>query len=394
MSGVLEGIRVLDFGRYIAGPYCATMLADFGAEVIRIEKRGGSEDRFTLALGSDGTGARFLQVARNKKSLTLDPGKPAAREVVRRLVASADVVIVTMPLPALRAAGLDYETLAAINPRAVYTMISAFGSDGPYSERIGFDVLGQAMSGAMYISGDERRPARLQVPYVDFSTALFATVGTLTALMERQRSGQGQMVEASLFTSAVTLNNAFLMEQDLLHPDHKPQGNRGFQTAPNDAFQTRDGWIVVMVLGAPLFARWAELMGVPEWVDDPRYATDQLRADHADVIGARMAEWCHRRTTAESLAELERARIPAGPVYTPQQVLDDPHFQERQILKRVDYPTLPGPALVSDTPVRLSRSPHGIRQRPPLLGEHTEQILNELGFGSEEIEALRKARAI
>lgn len=394
MSGVLQGVRVLDFGRYIAGPFCATLLSDMGADVIRIEKVDGSEDRYTLPLTEKGEGARFLQIARNKRGLTLNPMKPEGREIAKRLVATADVVIVSVPLPTLRKMGLDYDSLKAIKPDIILTMISAFGADGPYRERIGFDLLGQAMSGAMHISGEADKPVRMQVPYVDFGTALFSAFGTMAALMEHKQTGKGQLVEASLFSTSVTINNGFLMEQDLMRPDRQPKGNRGLQTAPNDAFRTKDGWIVLMVLGEPLFKRWANLMGKPEWLEEPRFKTDQLRADNSDIIAARMSEWCGERTKAEALAELEQARIPAGPVNTAQDVLDDPHLQARQLLKRVEYPGLPKGALVADIPVRLSESKGGIRHRPPLLGEHTDAILRELGYDAAEIGRFRQARVV
>ncbi len=396
MGGVLDGVRVLDFGRYIAGPFTATMLADMGAEVIRIERIEGSEDRFILPVSKNGgtVGGGFLQMARNKKGITLDPMKPEAKEVVARLVKTADVVVANLPLPTLKAMGIDYDSLKAIKPDIILTMISAFGADGPYKERVGFDLLGQAMSGAMHISGEADAPARTQVPFVDFGTALFAAFGTLAALMERQKSGKGQMVEASLFSTSLAFNNAMLIEQELLAPNREGRGNKGFHSAPNDVYRTKDGWIVLMVVGNPLYKRWARLMGEPEWLEDPRFATDQERGDNCTAISGRMSEWCRERTTAEALEELEKARVPAGPVYTPQQALDDPHTQARQLLKKLEYPGLGKPAPVADTPVRFSESEAGIRHRAPLLGEHTDAIMSELGFEPGEVEKLRKAGVV
>lgn len=394
MSGVLEGIRVLDFGRYIAGPFCATMLGDMGAEVIRIERLAGSEDRFLVPLTESGDGGSFLQMGRNKLGLTLNPMKPEAREVLHRLVRSADVVVANLPGSTLKAMGIDYDSLKAIKADIILTHVSAFGSDGPYAERVGFDLLGQAMSGMMYLSGTEEQPVRSQVPFVDYSTALLAAFGTLAALMERQRSGQGQLVDASLFSSALTLNSYFLIEEGVLGLGRKPHGNRAFHHAPNDVFRTRDGHIISMVVGNPIFERWARLMGEDHWLSDARFADDQARGDHGELISARMAEWCAQRTTAQAVAELEAARVPAGPVYTPRDALEDEHAQARGLFKPVDYPGLPRPAPLADTPVRLSRTPGGIRSRPPTLGEHTDRILAELGFSAEEIAALRKARAV
>ena len=394
MGGVLEGVRVLDFGRYIAGPYCATMLADLGAEVIRIEKLEGSEDRYVLPVSEDGVGGGFLQMGHNKKGMTLNPMKPEGRAVVERLVKTADVVVANLPYPTLKAMRIDYDTLKAIKPDIILAMVSAFGIDGPYNERVGFDLLGQAMSGGMHVSGLNGEPRRTHIPYVDYGTALFAALGTVAALMERNKSGEGQLVEASLFSTSLAFANGLHIEQALLGKNREGIGNTGFAAAPNDAYRTKDGWIVMMAVGWPVYERWARLMGEPEWLEDPRYQTDQGRGDHGRQISERMSAWCAERTTAEALAELEEARVPAGPVYHLQQVLDDPHQQARKLLKPVDYPGLPKPAPISDIPVRLSKSHVGIRHRAPLLGEHTEEILQELGYSAEEIGGLRKARAV
>jgi crotonobetainyl-CoA:carnitine CoA-transferase CaiB-like acyl-CoA transferase len=395
MSGILHGIRVLDFGRYIAGPFCATMLGDMGAEVIRVERVEGSEDRFLGSVIESGEGGTYLQLARNKRGLTLDPMKPESAEIKRRLVQSADVVVANLPYGTLEAMGIDYETLKGIRPDIVLTHVSAFGNTGPYKDRVGFDLLGQAMSGMMYLTGQPGAPVRSQVPYVDFSTALFAAFGTLAALMERRQSGQGQLVEASLLHSAVALNNNFLVEEAVLGLDRQPRGNPGHHHAPNDVYPTRDGAIVTMIVGNPLFKRWARLLGEEEpWLTDARYATDLSRGDHYREISARMGAWCAERTTEEAIAALEQARIPAGPVYKPAQVLADPHIRARGMLKGVDFPGLPTPAPIADTPVKLHRTPGGIRERAPTLGEHTDAVLGALGFSAEEIADFRAAKVV
>ena len=395
MSGILHGIRVLDFGRYIAGPFCATMLGDMGAEVIRVERVEGSEDRFLGSVIESGEGGTYLQLARNKRGLTLDPMKPESAEIKRRLVQSADVVVANLPYGTLEAMGIDYETLKAIRPDIVLTHVSAFGNTGPYKDRVGFDLLGQAMSGMMYLTGQPGAPVRSQVPYVDFSTALFAAFGTLAALMERRQSGQGQLVEASLLHSAVALNNNFLVEEAVLGLDRQPRGNPGHHHAPNDVYPTRDGAIVTMIVGNPLFKRWARLLGEEEpWLTDARYASDLGRGDHYREISARMGAWCAERTTEEAIAALEQARIPAGPVYKPAQVLADPHIRARGMLKGVDFPGLPTPAPIADTPVKLHRTPGGIRERAPTLGEHTDAVLGALGFSAEEIAGFRAAKVV
>jgi crotonobetainyl-CoA:carnitine CoA-transferase CaiB-like acyl-CoA transferase len=235
---------------------------------------------------------------------------------------------------------------------------------------------------------------RTQVPYVDFGTAMMAAFGTMAALMERKRTGKGQIVEASLFTTSLTFANNLVMEQAVIEPNRKAQGNRAFHHAPSDAYRTKDGWVVTMVVGNPLFERWAKLMGEDLWLTDERFSTDTQRGQHGEVISERMARWCAERTSEEAIAELEKARVPAGPVLSPANVLTDPHVAARQIFRKIEYPGLPKPAPVADTPVKLSETPGGIRQRPPTLGEHTDTILRQLGFNPVEIEALHKARGV
>lgn len=394
MSKVLEGIRVLDFGRYIAGPYCATLLGDMGAEVIRIEKIEGSEDRFLSPVTANGDGALFLQLARNKLGMTLNPMKPEGREIVRKLVATADVVVANLPPDTLAAMGLDYDSLKAAKPDIILTMISAFGRGGPYANRVGFDGLGQAMSGAMYMSGTPEQPAKAYPPFIDFGTASLAAFGTMAALFERQKTGMGQIVEGSLFNTALTMMNGTAIEQALIKRNRVATLNRSQTSAPADTFRTKDGWVLVQSVGGPLFKRWADLMGETHWLEDPRFKDDISRGDHGELISSRLAAWCSERTSAEVLAAMEEARLPAGPVLSPQQVLDDPHVNAKGLFQATPYPGLDKPAPLMKTPVELSRTPGEIRQRPPTLGEHTDQIMQQLGYSAAEIKDLRDKRVI
>lgn len=394
MTQVLKGIRVLDFGRYIAGPFCGTLLADMGAEVIRIEKIDGSEDRFLTPISETGEGGTFMQLARNKLGMTLNPMKPEGREIVKKLVATADVVIANLPPDTLKNMGLDYDSLKAVKPDIILTMISAFGRGGPYSNRVGFDGLGQAMSGAMYLSGTPEQPVKAWPPFVDFGTASFAAFGTLAALYEKQKTGKGQVVEGSLFNTALTLMNGTAIEQSALQINRVASLNRGQAAAPSDTFKCTDGWVLVQSVGGPLFERWTVLMEEPHWLEDERFKDDISRGENSVLISERMAKWCAERTSAEALAAMEEVRLPAGPVLSPQQVLEDPHIAAKGLFQPVDYPGMEQPAPLMRTPVELSETPGEIRHRAPILGEHTDSLMSELGYSETEIAQLHELRVI
>src|SRR5438132_8082240 len=395
-SGVLDGIRVLDFGRYIAGPFCAALLGDLGAEVIRIERIGGGEDRFFIPVGAgdEGGGAMFLAMNRNKRGMTLDPASPKGREIVRKLVAQADVVVANLPPAVLRSLALDLDSLRQVKPDIVLTTVTGFGAGGPLSNKHGFDGIGQAMSGAVYLSGTPQQPIALKVPWVDFGTACLAAFGTMAALLERGKTGQGQKVEGALLRTAIAFANSLLIEQALTGVDRVATVNRGFNSAPADYFQTKDGWIVATLIGGPMFRRWCRMIGEEHWLADPRFADDQSRADHGELISARMSEWCAARSCAEALAELEKASIVAGEVYSPQQALDDDHIRAAHLLEERTYPGLGQTVPLAPTPIELSETPGTYRRPAPLLGEHTDEILKSLGYDEAGIAQLRRERVV
>jgi crotonobetainyl-CoA:carnitine CoA-transferase CaiB-like acyl-CoA transferase len=352
---ILQGVRVLDFGRYIAGPCCAAMLADFGADVIRIERVSGGDDRYQYPVTEAGDGACFLQMNRNKRGFTLNPMKPEGREILRRLVASANVVIANLPADTRAQMGLDYAYLSSIKPDIILTAISAFGETGPYGNR---------------------------------------AFGTMAAILEHRKTGHGQEVSTNLFASAITVFNFNLIEQAMAKVNRTASGNRAQSSCPADISPTRDGFIQIQTVGNPLFERWAKLMGEPEWLEDPRFATDDLRAHNGELLSHRTHEWAANYTTAEALELLARERIPAGPVYSPQNVLDDPHVRATGMLTPMDYPGAQGPAPISMSAITMSESPVSIYRRAPTIGEHTDEIMTELAFTASEIEAFRKARII
>ena len=394
MPGVLDGIRVLDFGRYIAGPFCGMLLGDMGAEVIRIDKLAGSEDRYLVPVADSGEGPLFLALNRNKKSLTLNPMKPQGQKIVKELVKTADIVIANLPQPTLEAMGIDYDSLKSIKPDIILTTVTAYGNGGPYSERVGFDGVAQALAGATYMGGRPGDPMKSFVPFADFGTATMAAFGTLSALIERNKSGNGQLVEAALTRTVMAFNIALLAEEAIKAIDRPSYGNRGYSAGPSDIFKTTDGAVMVQVVGQPLFERWAKLMGEESWLEDPRFATDMDRGENGELLSARMQMWCKDMTTKEVLDALDEARIPCGPVLSAKQVLQDPHIKAMDFLQKMDFPGLKSPIPINTTPVKLSETPGTIRQRTAKLGEHTGEILDALGYSLDEISEMRDARVV
>ncbi len=394
MSGILEGVKVLDFGRYIAGPFCGALLADYGAEVIRIERVNGSEDRYVTPVTEDGQGAMFLQLNRNKLGLTLNPTKEKGKEIIKKLVERSDIVIANLPEQTLKSMSLDYERLKVINPGIILTSNTAFGTSGPYAERVGFDGVAQAMSGAMDMTGDPVQPTKAYAPYVDFCSASLAAFGTVLAYLEKLKTGRGQRVQTSLLQTALTTTNNLLIEQELLDINRIASMNRAQTSGPSDTFQTKDGWILVQTVGQPLFERWVNLMGEEEWLDDERFKDDLSRGDNGHLISERMSEWCAERTSKEAIDELEKSRIPVGEVLRAQETLKERHIVEKGSFVKLSYPTLKEEYSVVGPAIELSENPGKIKHRSPELGEHNQQILMELGYTQEEIDQLKKDRII
>lgn len=388
--GVLTGIRVLDFGRFIAGPFCSALLADFGADVIRIDRVEGGEDRFIMPVTSAGDGALFLQANRNKRSLTLNLESQEGREVVRQLLVNADVVVANMPPRTMQNLGLDYASLCQIKPNIILTASTAFGAEPAVCDRVGFDGIGQAMSGLVHLSGLPEQPVKAMVPVVDFATAMSCALGTVMALYERKSSGKGQEVTASLLRTALNFSSGSLIEESLLQLDRKATLNRAAGYAPSDIFRVKDGWIIVQVIGQAMFKRWARMIGRPELTEDPRFGDDPGRGEHGEFISGLMSAWCSPQAQTQALEQLEKNRIPAGPVHSPRQALNDETVRASNSFEWLPYPGATGPVPVVAPPVSLSRTPPTIRQRAPTIGEHTHEILTELGYASEAIAELKR----
>lgn len=397
-SGALSHLRVLDLSRVLAGPWATQILADLGAEVIKIERPGPGDETRTWgppwlhdAAGREtGESAYFACTNRGKRSVAVDLGRPEGREVVRRLAQRADVLFENFKVGALSRMGLGYRDLSALNPRLVYCSISGFGQDGPYRDRPGYDFLIQAMGGLMSVTGEpDGPPLKVGVAITDILTGTYAATAVLAALAHRDRTGEGQHVDLALLD--VQLASLANQAQSYLVTGRPPGrlGNAHPSIVPYQAFATADGHVVVAVGNDAQFARLCEVAGAPDLARDARFATNAGRVEHRAALVALLAPVLAGRTSQDWIAALEAAGVPCGPIHDIAHAFEDPHVRHRDVRVEVPHP-LAGTVPLVASPIRLSRTPvhHG---RPPLLGEHTGEVLTEvLGMESEEIEALRR----
>jgi crotonobetainyl-CoA:carnitine CoA-transferase CaiB-like acyl-CoA transferase len=388
MNQLLQGTRVLDFGRYVAGPYCATLLAYLGADVIRIEKQSGGEDRYISPFPGTDSGGLFMQTGCNKRSLALDFRNPLSRQVIDRLLDTADIVVANLPAAQLERLGLDWPRLHERWPKLILSTQTAFGEHGPLAGHGGFDGVAQAMSGAMHMTGTSGNPVKAAAPYVDYSTAVMAAFGVMAALLERERSGQGQHVQGSLLGTALSVFGAHLAEQSTLGLDRQPTGNRVQTSGPSDVFRTLDGHVLTHVVGNGLFSKCARLLQREDWLENPALNSDQGRGDARDLLCEAMADWCSSRSSEEALSALNAAGVPAGPVLNLQQAIDHPQVSEMGWLQNVQYPGARQASMVAGLPLEFSALSSGIQAAPPTLGQHNNEILAELGFDADQINGL------
>ncbi len=385
--GILAGVRVLDVGRYIAGPFCAAMLADLGADVVRVEWPGRDDDRFVMPAAPGGEGALHLQVNRGKRSVALDLGHPASAEPLRRLVSASDVVVANLPRRARLRLGLDYDALRAVRPDVVLTTITAFDADGAHGEAVGFDGTGQALSGALFLTGTPEQPFRSGVSFVDYATAASAAFGTVAALLGRLRTGEGRHVECSLLGTALTMTNPMLIEEAMGARHREASGNRSPIAGPSDLFRARDGWVLVQVIGREMFGRWAALVEAPELLEDPRLADDIGRGEHGALLSARMSAWTATRTVEQCLEALGAARVPGCRLHSPAEALAMAGVEGALHWTAAGVPVVRPPARLSgQAPWRPADAPGS--------GAHTAEVLGGLGFTAGEIGALAGAGCI
>ena len=406
-SGALAGLRVLDLSRVLAGPWAGQLMADLGADVVKVERPGAGDD--TRAWGPpwlpDEQGqptsesAYYLSANRNKRSVTIDIGRPEGAQLVRELAAEADILLENFKVGGLAQYGLDYDTLRAINPRLIYCSITGFGQTGPYAARAGYDFLIQGMGGLMSVTGRPdgapgAGPQKVGVALTDVMTGLYASVAVLAALAHRARTGEGQHIDLALLDVQV----ACLANQaaNYLVGGKAPgrMGNGHPNIVPYQDFATADGHMIIAVGNDGQFAKFCAVLGQPKWAEDPRFASNPARVRHREALVAQISAVTARRGTAEWVTAMEAAGVPCGPISTLDQVFDDPQVRARGL--RVEMPhAQAGTVPLVANPIRMSASPVQYRQAPPTLGEHTDAVLaGWLRMDAAQVEALRRQNIV
>lgn len=394
MFDVFKDIRVLDFGKFVAAPMSTWLLSNMGAEVIKVEPVGGAPDREPFRISDTVDGAGFVQLHSNKMSLCLDHSAPQGRSVLEKLLSQTDVIVLGAPDSTNARQGLDYESICKINPSIIYLNVSAFTSAGPRGNEVGFDGVGQAMSGAAYMTGFGDTPTRSFCSFVDVTTGIFSAFSIACALMSRTQTGKGHKIETALMMSAYSAMSWLLVEQAVTGRNRTRTGNRAQSSGPSDIFRTQDGWIVVQVVGGGLFSRVAKVIGRPELIDDPRFKTDNDRADNGAVLSEAVGAWCRELTSAEALAALRAARVPGSPVNSLQAALEEPQVAALKFMQQMSHPGLAGALPLFKAPIMVDGALPNLRSRPPLAGEQTEFILRRAGYLDDDIRNLREAKVI
>lgn len=376
-TGALSGIRVIDLTQVMAGPFCTMLLADLGADVVKVEPPGGGDTtRHSWGSGAGGgDGPAFFALNRNKRSVCLDLGTPDGQADLRRLLATADVVVESFRPGVAAKLGVDYPAVRAVRPQVVYASLSGFGQDGPYAQRPGYDLIAQAMGGLMSVTGEpDGPPVKCGLPVTDLGAGMLCAYGILAALFHRQRTGEGQYLETSLYDAAVAMSVWESTEYWSTGQVPRPLGSAHRMSAPYQALRTADGYVTVGANNQRLWTRLCTAIGRPELVDDPRFATNPDRMRHLAELVGELEAALSGRTSAQWVEVLLAAGVPAGPVHGYDQVLSDPHTLARGLVRTVDHPVA-GPVQVLGPPVKFSATPAAVHRPPPLLDQHRDELL-------------------
>lgn len=378
MTSPLQGIKVLDLTRFIAGPHCGMILGDMGADVVKVEKKGSGDDSRHFPPFQGGESLYGMALNRNKRSITLNFRDPRAQDLLRDMVRQADVLLENFRPGTMEQMGCGWEDLSAINPRLVMTRLSGFGQDGPYAQRPGFDGIAQAMSGLMGLTGAPDGPPYLAGTfYIDYMTAMYGVTATLGALNARHLTGKGQMIDVSLLDSAVSLLTTAIPTRINKGETLTRTGNRDRYSSPANVFKTGSGDFVLLLSGTnPLFRRLAEAIGQPDLAADPRFTSVDLRLQNAEAIEQILQAWIGMRETEEVLDVIGAAGVPCTKVATIDEVVENPQLRHRNQIVEIDHPVA-GKISAAGVTMKLSDTPLTIRRPPPTLGQHTTEILGD-----------------
>ena len=395
LTGPLKGMRVIELAHIMAGPVCGLMLADMGADVIKVEKPAGDDSRRFVPPEINGEAAAYMMMNRNKRGIALNLKDAEAVEILRKLLTEADVVIENYRTGTMERLGLGYDDLVKINPRLIYCEISGFGRTGPYADRGGFDLIAQGMAGLMSITGEGpgRPPVKVAAPISDINSGILAAMGVCAAYANMLQTGQGQKVDTSLFEAAIV--QTYWQSAIAFATGEKPEplGSAHPLNAPYQAFQTKDGWLNVGAANQSNWLRFLEVIGAPELNDDPKFASNEARKRNLPELVEILNGYLRQDTTEAWLARMETAKLPAGPINDILQMHDDPQTRAREMVLSVDHPRA-GKVDTIGHPVKFSRTPANITRAAPLLGQHSRDILSELGLDDARIDALIASRAV
>jgi len=395
-SGPLAGLRVLELGTLLAGPFCGQLLGDFGAEVIKIEPPGqGDPMRVWGREKANGKSLWWPVVARNKKAITLDLRQPEGQQLLRELVAKADFLLENFRPGTMEKWGLGWAELSAINPRLIMIRVSGFGQTGPYSRQAGFGAIGEAMGGLRYVVGDPSTPpSRMGISIGDSLAATFACVGALSALHHRERTGRGQVVDSAIYEAVLNMMESLVTEYDKANFIRERTGAILPNVAPSNVYKTRDGMVLIAANQDTVFSRLAEAMGQPELSSDPRYSSHGARGAHQAELDGRVEAWTSTLSTRDVLDLMDKHGVPAGLIYRPPDMLDDPHFKAREAIVSVPHPDF-GDLRMQNVAPKLSETPGSIRSPSPAMGQHNDEVYQGLlGLDDARYAALKAAKVV
>ena len=394
MSGPLAGIKVLELAQIMAGPTCGLMLADLGADVIKVERvPGGDDTRMMNRPSVRGESAAFMAMNRNKRGIALNLKLPAAQEALKRMVARADVLTENYRKGTMERLGMGYEALKALNPRLIYCSISGYGRTGPYADKGGYDLIAQGVSGLMSITGERgRAPAKSGAPVCDINAGLLGALGVVSAYVHRLKTGEGQLVDTSLFEAGIQQTYWQSAIYFATGEVPVPGGSAHHLSAPYQAFRAADGWLTIGGANQANWERMSRVLGAPEWLSDPRFKTNADRMANLEALVAVMNARLKTRPVAAWIQALEAEGVPCGPINSIADMAADPQALARAMVVDLDHPRA-GTTRALGLPIKLSASPGKVARPAPLLGQHTREVLAEFGFAASEIEALLQSGA-